>query len=128
MTIYTVTTRHSGVLVRFRAPLQYLCTSKTKGSTNWTTKNERGPGQRHSNKENIKPDRTKDNIFLKPKDDRTYGEQVDDRLEAGYGELRSDSERRSQDGGSNGTTWGDIITKENLKKCTNRGVERRLTS
>ena len=45
--------------------------------------NEREPGQRHSNK-NIKPDRTKDNIFLKPKDDRTYGERVDDRLEAGY--------------------------------------------
>ncbi len=35
---------------------------------------------------NIKPDRTKDNIFLKPKDDRTYGERADDRLEAGYRE------------------------------------------
>ncbi len=33
---------------------------------------------------NIKPDQTKDNIFLEPKDDRTYGERVDDRLEAGY--------------------------------------------
>lgn len=57
---------------------------KHKGSTGGLQRhNEREPGQRHSNK-NIKPDRTKDNIFLKPKDDRTYGERVDDRLEAGY--------------------------------------------
>ncbi len=40
---------------------------KHKGSTDWTTRhNEREPGQRHSNK-NIKPDKTKDNIFPKPK-------------------------------------------------------------
>lgn len=57
---------------------------KHKGSTGGLQRhNEREPGQRHSNK-NIKPDRTKDNIFLKPKDDRTYGERVDDRLEVGY--------------------------------------------
>ena len=57
---------------------------KHKGSTGGLQHhNEREPGQRHSNK-NIKPDRTKDNIFLKPKDDRTYGERVEDRLEAGY--------------------------------------------
>lgn len=57
---------------------------KYKGSTGGLQRhNEREPGQRHSNK-NIKPDRTKDNIFLKPKDDRTYGERVEDRLEAGY--------------------------------------------
>ena len=57
---------------------------KHKGSTGGLQRhNEREPGQRHSNK-NIKPDRTKDNIFLKTKDDRTYGERVDDRLEAGY--------------------------------------------
>lgn len=57
---------------------------KHKGSTGGLQRhNEREPGQRHSNK-NIKPDRTKDNIFLKPKDDRTYGERVEDRLEAGY--------------------------------------------
>ena len=57
---------------------------KHRGSTGGLQRhNEREPGQRHSNK-NIKPDRTKDNIFLKPKDDRTYGERVDDRLEAGY--------------------------------------------
>ena len=57
---------------------------KHKGSTGGLQRhNEREPGQRHSNK-NIKPDRTKDNIFLKPKDGRTYGERVDDRLEAGY--------------------------------------------
>lgn len=57
---------------------------KHKGSTGGLQRhNEREPGQRHSNK-NIKPERTKDNIFLKPKDDRTYGERVDDRLEAGY--------------------------------------------
>ncbi len=32
------------------------------------------------------PDQNEDNIFLKPKDDRTtYGERVDDRLEAGWG-------------------------------------------
>ncbi len=50
--------------------------------------NEREPGQRHSNK-NIKPDRTKDNnIFLKPKDDRTVWRRVDDRLEVGYRELK----------------------------------------
>lgn len=57
---------------------------KHKGSTGGLQRhNEREPGQRHSNK-NIKPDRTKDNIFLKSKDDRTYGERVEDRLEAGY--------------------------------------------
>ena len=57
---------------------------KHKGSTGGLQRhNEREPGQRHSNK-NIKPDRTKDNIFLKPKDDRTYGERVEERLEAGY--------------------------------------------
>lgn len=57
---------------------------KHKGSTGGLQRhNEREPGQRHSNK-NIKPERTKDNIFLKPKDDRTYGERVEDRLEAGY--------------------------------------------
>lgn len=57
---------------------------KHKGSTGGLQRhNEREPGQRHSNK-NIKPDRTKDNIFLKPKDGRTYGERVEDRLEAGY--------------------------------------------
>lgn len=57
---------------------------KHKGSTGGLQRhNEREPGQRHSNK-NIKPDRTKDNIFLTPKDDRTYGERVEDRLEAGY--------------------------------------------
>lgn len=57
---------------------------KHKGSTGGLQRhNEREPGQRHSNK-NIKAERTKDNIFLKPKDDRTYGERVDDRLEAGY--------------------------------------------
>ncbi len=49
----------------------------------------------------------KDNIFLKPKDDRTYGERW--MTKAGYRELKR-FERRSQDG-SNGTTWGDI-TKE----------------
>ena len=57
---------------------------KHKGSTGGLQRhNEREPGQRHSNK-NIKPDRTRDNIFLKQKDDRTYGERVEDRLEAGY--------------------------------------------
>lgn len=57
---------------------------KHKGSTGGLQRhNEREPGQRHSNK-NIKAERTKDNIFLKPKDDRTYGERVEDRLEAGY--------------------------------------------
>ncbi len=29
--------------------------------------------------------RTKDNILLKPKDDRTYGERVDESFEAGCG-------------------------------------------
>ncbi len=53
-----------------------------RGSTGGLQRhNEREPGQRHSNKNIKKPDRTKDNIFLKPKDDRTYGERVDDRLE-----------------------------------------------
>ncbi len=44
-----------------------------------------------------KPDQNEDNIFLETEDDRTYGERVDDRLEAGYREL-NDSERHSQDG------------------------------
>ncbi len=48
-----------------------------------TTRNEREPGQRHSNKIPL-PTANEHNIFLKPKDDRTYGERVDDRLEVGY--------------------------------------------
>ncbi len=38
------------------------------------------------------------------------------RLDTG---TKSDSEERSQDGGNNGTTWGDITRKRNA----NRGVE-----
>ncbi len=45
--------------------------------------NETEPGQRHSNKKYRFPTERKIS-FLKPKDDRTYGERVDDRLEAGY--------------------------------------------
>lgn len=57
---------------------------KHKGSTGGLQRhNEREPGQRHSNK-NIKGYKTKDNIFLIPKDDRTYRERIDDRLKEGY--------------------------------------------
>ncbi len=57
-----------------------LALRKTQGVNGWTTK---GTTEREINytKQNIKPDRTKDNIFLKPKDDRTVS---GDRLEAGY--------------------------------------------
>ncbi len=66
---------------------------------------------------NIASDRTKDNIFLKPKDDRTYGERVDDRLRS---QGSADSERRSQDGGSTVQLYD--INKES-KKCKSRRKE-----
>ncbi len=47
-----------------------------KGTTNAK------PGQRHSNK-NIKPGPNERQYLPKPKDERTHGERVDDRLEAG---------------------------------------------
>ncbi len=55
---------------------------KHKGSVDYSN-NEREPGQRHSNKISSLTERAMA-TFLKPKDDRTYGERVDDRLEAGY--------------------------------------------
>ncbi len=81
-------------------------------------KAQREPGQRHS-KQNIKPDRTKDNM-LKP-NDQTYGERVDDRLENGCREL-SDLERRSQDGWKQRYNLGRY---HQGKKCKS-GVERGL--
>ncbi len=62
-------------------------------------------------KQDIKPGRTKDNIFLKPKDDRNvYGERVDDRLEAGYRELKRFGKTQSR-WWNNDLQRGDI-TKE----------------
>ncbi len=55
------------LLKRFR----YLYAEKHKGLQRH---NEREPVNDIQTK-NIKPIRTKDNIFLKPKDDRTYGER-----------------------------------------------------
>ncbi len=51
-------------------------------------------------------------------------ERVDDRLRLDTGGEQSDSERRSQDGGSNGTTWGDIT--KGKRRNANRGAERGL--
>ncbi len=77
-------------MVKLLSRVRYLCTSKnTRGQrVDYKGQRTRTSGQRHSNKK-YPADRTKDNIFLKPKDDRTYGERVDDdRLEAGYRELK----------------------------------------
>ncbi len=65
-----------------KSRVRYLCTSKnTKGlEVDYKGTTERRPGGVHSNKISSLI-RTKNNIFLKPKDDRTYGERVDDRLE-----------------------------------------------
>ncbi len=75
-----------------------LCTSKnTRGQrVDYKGNNEREPGQRHSNKNYHKPDRTKDNIFLKPKDDRTYGERVDECWRLDTGELKRFERRVSR--------------------------------
>ncbi len=53
-----------------------------KGTTN------ANPVSKHSNKSIRSLTERRTTLFLKPKDDRTYGERVDDRLEAGYRELK----------------------------------------
>ncbi len=70
---------------------------KHKGSTGGLQRhNEREPGQRHSNK-NIKPDRTKNNIFLKPKrwwpNVRIWRRVDDDRWRLWIQKELNDSER-----------------------------------
>ncbi len=64
---------------------------------------EREPGQRHSNEKYQKPDRTKDNIFLKPK--------MTERMASGWmtiwrltGELKRFGKDAVKDGGNNSTT------------------------
>ncbi len=60
-------------MVKLLSRVRYLCTSKNTRVNGWTTRhNERGTVNDIQTKYQ-KPDQTKDNIFLKPKDDRTYG-------------------------------------------------------
>ncbi len=104
-------------MVKLLKQSSICCTSKTQGSTGGLQRhNEREPSQRHSVK-NIKPDRTKDNIFLKPKDDRTHGElgwMTVWRLDTGAKRFG----RRSQDGGNNGYNLGAISPES--EECKSR--------
>ncbi len=66
----------------------------------------------------------KDNTFLKPKDDRTYGERVDDRLEVGYRELKRFGKDAAKMVEVTVAIWGDITKRK--RRNANRGVERVL--
>ncbi len=66
-----------------------------------------------------KSDKTRDNIFLKPKDDQTYGEggwMTVWRLDTG--EQSDSEERHNQDGGSNRYNLGRYH--QGAKKCKSR--------
>ncbi len=57
---------------------------KHKGVNGWTTKAQRTRTVNDIQTKISNLTKTKDNIFLKPKDDRTYGERVDDRWRLNY--------------------------------------------
>ncbi len=57
----------------------------TRGPTGGHYKGTTGTARSTTFKQNIQPDRGERHyLSTEPKDDRTYGERVDDRLEAGY--------------------------------------------
>ncbi len=93
-----------------------------------TRHSEREPGQRHSNKNIRSLIRTKeDNIFHESKEryGRTYGERVDDRLEAGYRELKRFG--KTQSGGETTVQLGGDITK-GKRRNANRALKEALGS
>ncbi len=106
-----------------RVPIS-LHLENTKGSADWTTKiSQRTRTQSTTFKPKCrKPDRTKDNVFLKPNDDRTYGERVGltNRLELDTGELKR-FRKDAVKWWSNGTAGA--ISHQG-KRNANRGVER----
>ncbi len=108
-------------MVSNKAEVRYLCTSKnTRGPNGWTTKANANPV--NDIQANIKPDRTKDNIFLKPKnDDRTYGDGWMTVWRLDTGRLRDSEGTQSRWWKPNGATWGDITRKQKMQI---RGVER----
>ncbi len=93
---------------------------KTQGVNGWTTAITNANPVNSKTKISLPTERVI-NIFLNRKHDRTYGERVDDRLEADTGELKR-FERRSQDGGSNAGQLGAISWK--WKKCRSRRWKR----
>ncbi len=100
--------------------VRYLCTSKNKVNRGLSKGTTNANPVMTFNKISSLTER--DNIFLKRKM-TTVWRAVDNRLRQPHiGSQRF--ERRSQDGGSNGTTWGDI-TKESEEEMQ-RGVERGL--
>ncbi len=66
---------------------------------------------------------SKDNIFLKPKDDRTYGERVDVTVWEDSTGAKAIRKRRSQDG-SNAQLLGAIAKRESEENA-NRGRRKR---
>ncbi len=64
--------------------------------------------------------RPKDNIFLKPKDDRTYGGGGWMTVGGWIQGAKAVRKGTSQDGGSNGTTWGRYH--QGKRRNANRGV------
>ncbi len=57
---------------------------KTQGVNGWTTGTTNEPGQWHFKQKYGRSLTERGQYLSETKDDRTYGEQVDDRLEAGY--------------------------------------------
>ncbi len=94
-----------------KAEFDIFALRKTQGGQRVDTKAQRTRTRSTAFKQNIKPDRTKDNIFLKPKMTETYGERVDDRLEAGYRELKRFGKTQSRWWKQQANLQGDI-TKE----------------
>ncbi len=91
-------------MVKLLKQSRYLAISRKTRGQRWTTKAQRTRTRSMAFKTKYQAsDRMKDNIFWKPKEDRTYGERVDDCLEAGYRGSLKRLERRSQDV-ANGTT------------------------
>ncbi len=79
----------------------------------------------YSNKNTLRPNE-RQYLSETEKDDRTYGERVDDRLKLDTGGAKAIRKTCSQDGGSNGRpTWGDI-TKES-EEMQIEALKERLT-
>ncbi len=98
-------------MVKLLKRVRYLCIRKTRGQRVDYKGTTNAGSQRHSNKISSLTERRQ---YLSETDDQTLWRRVDDRLEAGYRGAKAIPERRSQDGGNNGTTWG-VSPKESVE-------------
>ncbi len=112
-------------MVKVLKPVRYLCTSKnTKGSTDWTTKGTTNANPVNDIQTKIsKPDRTKDNISLKPKMTRRMasGWMTVWRLDTGTKAIRKDAVKMVE-----ATVQLGAISPRRKRRNANRGVERGL--